>query len=270
MKELLKDFDKKKVDVFINYLSELEKETKGGKKVNYWYSNISKDEFAGVFKKVASEGLFIDGDTITLNYLKKLVITYDYHAYQNKVKAIYPETVFDFGVVYKGDSFSFKKESGKVLYNHELSDPFNTEKEIIGGYGIIKNTKGEFLETINMDDINKMKKSSKMAFIWNTWLDRMVLKSVIKRICKIHFKDEVQNLENEDNEQYDIEVFEPDLELYDNISKAETIDELTMCYDAFLSEAIDKKVFIKKLGERKKEIKESIIKQKELYNDKNS
>ena len=270
MRELLKDFDIKKVDIFINYLSELEKETKDGKKVNYWFKNINKVEFAGAFKKVANEGLFIDGDTVTLNYLKKLVITYDYHAYQNKVKAVYPETVFDFGVVYKGDTFNFKKESGKIIYTHELKDPFSTKKEIIGAYGIIKNKKGEFLETINIEDIDKMKKSSRMSFIWNTWLDRMVLKSVIKRICKIHFKDEVKNLESEDNDQYDMEALEPDSELYDNIAKAETIDELTICYDAYLSEAIDKKVFIEKLGKRKKEIKEKTISDEGLYNDKNS
>jgi len=261
MKELLKDYDKKKVEIFINYLPELENETdKTGKLRNWWFSKVSKEEFANAFKKVANEGLFIDGDTVTLNYRKKLVITYDYHAYQNKVNVAYPETIFDFGLVYLGDKYSFTKESGKVIYNHEISDPFNSSREIIGAYGVIKNKKGEFLETINLDDIKKMRKSSLMGYIWDNWLDRMILKSVIKRICKIHFKDEVKGLEDVDNEEYDMDLLDLEDGIETKIKEATTLDDLSKIYKEDVLKSKNKKTLLTKLTARKKEIQEDNLK----------
>ncbi len=251
MQELLKDYDKKRVDVFIAYLEELKNEKKDGKAKNWWFKDVPKIEFANAFKKVATEGLFIDGDTVTLNYLKKVVVTYDYHAYQNKVKVVYPDTVFDFGVVYEGDKYSFSKESGRVIYNHEISNPFDKKKQIVGAYGVIKNKKGEFLETINTEDIDKMKKTSKMSFIWDKWFDRMVLKSVIKRICKIHFKDEVQGLEEEDNEQYDMDLIELDDEVIESIDNATNTDQLSKIYQKNNLQVKDKQAFLKKLTAKK-------------------
>lgn len=204
MKELLKDYPQEKVGIFIAYLQKLETAIeKDGKKTNWWYSKIEKEGFANAFKKVASTGLYIDGDTITLNYRNTLVITYDYHAYMNKIKLVYPETLFDFGLVHDGDTFNMKKETGKVIYSHIIKDPFASSDKIIGAYGVIKNSKGEFIETINLSDIEKMKNSSKMGFIWKTWYDRMVLKSVIKRICSTHFKDIIKEIDEEDNLQND-------------------------------------------------------------------
>ncbi len=258
MEELLKDYDKKRVDVFINYLEELKNELKDGKPKNWWFKSVSKLEFAGAFKKVASEGLFIDGDTVTLNYLKKLVVTYDYHAYQNKVKAVHPDTIFDFGLVYEGDKFSFSKESGRVVYNHEISNPFNTERVIIGAYGVIKNKTGEFLETISTTDIKKMQKSSKMGYIWKEWFDRMVLKSIVKRICKVHFKDVVKGLEEEDNEQYDMDLIGLDEDIIESIENCKTIDDLSEIYTENNLKVKDKKVFMKKLSEKKESIKKVI------------
>lgn len=202
MENLFKEYPRERVVAYINYIEKLRGEKdKDGKKKNWWIAKVSQREFEDAFIKVANKSLWIDGDTVTLNYRKQLVITYDYHAYQNRIKVLYPETIFDFGLVYKGDEYTFKKESGKVIYNHSINDPFAKEREIIGAYGIIKNKKGEFIETIDMKDIEKMKQSSMMAFIWDKWFDRMVLKSVIKRICTVHFKDEVQDIEDEDNLQ---------------------------------------------------------------------
>jgi len=250
--ELLKEYKKTDVDVFINYLVKLKNEKKDGKPVNYWFGEISTDDFATAFIKVASNGLTIDGDTITLNYLKKLVITYDYHAYMNKIMISYPETQFDFGIVYDGDEFDFKKESGKVIYSHKKNNPFETNKKIIGAYGIIKNSKGEFLETINNEDIDKMRKSSRMQFIWNTWLDRMVLKSVIKRICSIHFKDLVKDIETQDNELNDPNRASLEAELLLTIDEADTVEQIDKIYASNIAKIKDKKQFIQILADKKK------------------
>lgn len=255
MKELLKDYDPNKVDIFINYLNQLENEKdKENKPKNWWFKNIKKEQFANEFKKVANTGLFIDGDSVTLNFRKKLIITYDYHAYKNKVTLSYPETIFDFQLVYEGDKFSFRKESGRVVYSHTITDPFNTSKKIIGAYGIIKNKRGEFIEVLNNADIEKMRNTSTMKSIWSTWYDRMVLKSIIKRICSIHFHDITKVIDSIDNEINMPEMADISDEIQTAINEATTEAELTAIYKDNIEKIENKETFISLLAEKKDEI----------------
>ena len=256
IKKLLKNYDSEKVDIYISYLKNLKKETtKDGKLLNWWFDKISEIEFADVFKKVANTGLFIDGDSITLTYRKKLIVTYDYHAYKNKVMLSYPETIFDFQIVYKDDSFTFRKESGKVIYSHTITNPFDNKKEIQGAYGVIKNRKGEFIEFLTLDDIQKMKNTSNMKAIWNTWFDRMVLKSIIKRICNIHFKDIVKDIDTIDNETNNLNATNINELIQKDIENAKTQEDLTKIYNENIGTIEDVEGFINLLTEKKKEIK---------------
>jgi len=256
IKKLLKNYDSEKVDIYISYLKNLKTETnKDNKLVNWWISKVSEQEFADAFKKVASTGLYIDGDSVTLTYRKKLVITYDYHAYKNKVMLSYPDTIFDFQLVYKGDDFSFRKESGKVIYSHKISNPFDNNKEIQGAYGVIKNKKGEFVEFLTLDDIKKMKNTSTMKFIWDTWFDRMVLKSIIKRICNIHFKDIIKDIDKIDNETNDLNATNIKEDLQEKIRNAKSEQELTEIYNQNIGSVEDIEGFIAMLSDRKKELK---------------
>lgn len=255
MKELLKGYDVNKVDVFIGYINQLKAEKKDGKDVNPWIKYITTDVLVTTFKKVASTGLYIDGDSVTLTFRGKLLITYDYHAYKNKVSLTYPETIFDFGLVYKDDTFSFKKESGKVIYSHVFSNPFNhKDSDLIGAYGIIKNSRGEFIELLSLEDIEKMRKTSKMPGIWNTWFDRMVLKSVIKRICSTHFKDLIKDIDVIDNELNEPARASIDTTILKLIDKADTEDQLGLIYKSNLNIVEDKASFIELLGKRKGEL----------------
>jgi len=248
MNELLVKYDKDKVNVFINYINDLKKDDK-----NWWIKKASKNDLANIFIKVYQTGLTIDGDSVTLNYLKKIVVTYDYHAYINKILINYPETIFDFNLVNQGDEFSFKKESGKVIYLHKINNPFETKKDIIGAYGVLKNRKGEFLEIITKEDIAKFKKTSKMTFIWNSWEDRMILKSIIKRLCNVHFKDLVKDIDKQDNELNEPNRVMFDDEILRGLDDIATIEELNIFYKENVNKVEDKKQFIdlcasKKIG----------------------
>lgn len=254
IKKALENYDIKKVDVYISYLKALKSETKDNKPVNWWFTKITATQFVDIFKKVASSGLFIDGDSITLNYRGKLMIVYDYHAYKNKVMLSYPETIFDFQIVYEGDNFTFKKESGKVLYSHSIADPFNTKKKIQGAYGVIKNRKGEFIEFLTLDDIAKMQKTSTMKNIWTTWYDRMVLKSIIKRICNIHFKDIVKDIDIIDNETNDLNATNINESIQTDITNAKTQEDLTKIYNDNIGTIEDVESFINMLTKRKGEL----------------
>lgn len=241
---------KDKVDVYINYIKSLKRDDKTA-----WSKNVNEVDYEAIFKKVAGTGMYIDGDSITLASLKgKLVVNYDYHAFKNKVLLTYPDTIFDFGIVYEGDDYSFSKESGKVTYSHKMNNPFKTDKAIIGAYGIIKNSKGEFVETINMQDIDKMKKTSKMSYIWDSWFDRMVLKSIIKRICSVNFKDIVKDIDSLDNEANDPNRVSIPQDILDVLEAATTHENLSEIHKKYIDTVEDKNVFLSMLTSKKQEL----------------
>ena len=210
LKELLKDYDEVVVDTYERYVHKLktEKNTKTGKLQNYWAANIDDTEYAHVFKKVNATGLNIEGETITLQFLKGLSVCFDYNAYKNKVLQIYPETIFDVQLVREKDIFNFSKEDGKIKYTHQIKNPFDSNEKIIGAYCIIKNRAGELIETMDMVEIGKCKEAAKTKYVWDKWEKRMILKSVIKRACKRQHNDITVNIDKIDNENYDLETVE--------------------------------------------------------------
>ena len=254
----LKDYDKNEVNVFINYLKDVEtQKDREGKLVNQWFQYAKAEQLIDLYKKVALDKLYIDGSTITLQFKGKLMVSYNYQAYKNKLLQVYPETLFDIQNVFAGDTFSFKKESGKVFYTHQINNPFENNKTIIGCYCIVKNKRGDFIETLNIDEINKMRNSAKTKNIWDSWFSEMTLKSVIKRACKRHFNDIVINVETLDNDNYEPETAEFDSEIKHKINSCNTLDELQAVYDDFKGKVKDEKMLISLLSTRKKEIKKS-------------
>lgn len=252
------DYKVAEVEIFITYLKFLENEKKkdGNNYVikNKWFANQNEQSFIDLYKKVAIDNLFIDGDTITLQYKGKLMVSYNYQAYKNKLLNVYPETKFDIQIVHDGDEFSFKKESGNVVYTHELVNPFNKNLQIIGAYCIIKNQRGEFLETINVTDIDKFKSCAKTKNIWDAWESEMILKSVMKRACKRHFKDLVNNIDVIDNENNDLSLVNIDAELQKRIESCVTKDELNIIYKEENPKSKDKIALLKLLKKREGEL----------------
>lgn len=255
LKALLSEYDPNKVNVYLSYLKELET-SKGRDKQpkNKWFPFFKPSQAAALYKKVAIDNLYIDGDTITLVNKGRVMINYNYHAYKNKLLNIYPETMFDVQNVYNNDSFSFKKDSGKVKYTHDFGNPFDPKRKIIGCYCVIKNNRGEFIETLDMEDIKKMRNVAMTQTIWNAWESEMILKSVIKRACKRHFKDIVVNIEVLDNENYDLEKADLDFNIQDVIEKCETLEDLSNVYQRYKGKVKNEPEFLTILGEKKKEI----------------
>lgn len=144
-------------------------------------------------------GFALDGVNYVITGNKMYMPTYK--AFKNKLYMVYPETVIDLQLIRQGDTYNFAKESGAVIYTHQLGDPFeSTEKPIVGAYCVIKNSRGEFLETLNTTDYKKMRDASKTPSTWDKWQSEFYLKSVIKRACKRHFNDVTKALEEKDNE----------------------------------------------------------------------
>lgn len=202
IKELLVDHNAQHVDKYAGYCQLLttEKNKKTGQLKNAWSLKIPDEKFAEMFRRVNNEGLVLDGEHITIGWNG---LSYDYIAYKNKMFVSYPETTIDVQLVREDDVFSFSKESGTVKYSHSITNPF-LPKNVIGGYCIIKNKRGEFITILDRKEIDKHRKVAKTDYIWSQWFNEMALKTVIKKACKQHFADVYQEIDTMDNENYDL------------------------------------------------------------------
>ena len=226
IKNGLSDYDTTKVEIYINYIVELSTAKDRNKKLkNPWFKYRTDQELINNFKKVATDGLIIDGEHITL---QSTGISYDYIAFKNKMMLTYPESIIDVGLVYKDDTFKFEKQSGKVVYTHQINNPFNQdENNIIGGYCVIKNKRGEFITILSKNNIEKHRKVAKTDLIWKAWYHEKCMVVLIKKACKQHFQDIYQNIETIDNENYDLEQsVVVDIDDKASIESISTVEEL--------------------------------------------
>ena len=236
---------------FASYVIKLETETdKEGRLKNPWMKGRKEEEMVALFNRVAEDGLVFDGKHITL---QSTGISYDYVAYKNKMLLAYPESKIDVSLVYQGDDFSVAKESGSVIYSHNIKKPFDRkEEDIIGGYCVIQNRRGEFLTIMSKEDIEKHRKTAKTDYIWRQWFIEMALKTVIKKAVKQHFSDVFEKIEDTDNENYSLEnPLELNLEHKKAIDDITTIEDLKSYYEANKGQGKD---FDKYIAIRKEQI----------------
>jgi len=201
----LKDYNTEEVERFASYCIRIKLEKKKGSTEfqNPFMQTKSSDDMIKLYKRVANEWLVFDWVHITL---QSTGISYDYVALKNKMLLTYPESIIDVQVVNKQDNIEFSKDSWKITYFHKLWSPFETkDSDIIWAYCVIKNNRGEFLTTINSEEIEKHKKVAKTWYIWAAWFKEMVLKTIIKKACKMHFNDIYSKIIEEDDKQNDIE-----------------------------------------------------------------
>lgn len=220
-------------EIYDMYVHKLKTEKdKYGKLKNYWTADKDNQFWEDCWKVIEQSGLPFDGKHITVT---NNGVTFDYVAYKNKMLQVYPDSVIDCNLVYKGDSFAFEKENGHVTYKHIVNDPFgHTKDKIVGGYCVIKNKRGEFLTLLSTTEIEQAKKVARTTSIWDAWYAEMALKTVIKKAVKFHFDDIYTVMEDEDNKNYDLELIE-DKPLFPEplknaIMEAQTKEELVDIY----------------------------------------
>ena len=253
-------------DLYDNYVKTLITENVFNKNKNIWElknpwaEKKSSDFWNDCYKKIEQSGLKFDAKHITIN---QNGVSYEYVAYKNKMLLAYPETAIDVELVYKDDVFAFEKTNGVVDYKHMFSNPFNhKDPDIVGGYCVIKNKRGEFITILSKEEIDKAKAVAKTKAIWDAWYSEMCKKTVIKKAVKFHFDDIYQEMEEEDNKNYDLEeqTEKPELQeaLKNAILEADNLQTLKNIYDReYLSlETVSLKAeFLSLLTQRKKELK---------------
>lgn len=190
------------LQTFVSYVIKMDNEKDKEQKLkNPFMQKLSNEKLIELYKRVESEGLEFDGKHITI---QSTGISYDYVAYKNRMLLAYPETLVDCQLVYEGDEFSVQKDSGQVVYSHKIKNPFG-KREIIGGYCVIKNKRGEFLTTLNKEDFEKHRKVAKTDFIWKQWYEEMCLKTLMKKAVRVHFDDIYSAMDKEEENHYDLE-----------------------------------------------------------------
>ena len=195
--------DAKKI---LNYVNGARRDEQGKEPKKQPVTNNSDEQIQTLALKYWNLGLLVDGINVVITGRNMAMVTFN--GYKNKVLHTYPETQFDIQLVREGDTFSVAKESGGVMYSHTIANPFE-DKPIVGAYVVFKNKRGEYIETLNKTDYEKMKKASKQDYLWGQWESEFWLKSVIKRACKRHFYDVVADIDRNDNDDYGAVMGEP-------------------------------------------------------------
>lgn len=231
IKELIEDqlpkVSQVSIEKYTSYLKKLdyEKDKKTGVKKNAWVDKKDSEFFANAFARVHAAGLEFDGVHVTL---QNRGITLDYVAIKNKMLNVYPETRMAVNLVYEGDTFDFDEANCKITYSHKQADPFNkVDDKIIGAYCIIKNSRGEFITTIDGAEISKHRKKAKTDYIWREWYPDMVKKTVVRKACKFHFDDLVDGIDDIENEYTDLDnPVDVELEVKQKVEACKTTEDL--------------------------------------------
>ena len=252
--EGLKGFDEFQVKCYADYLEFLENDKDRDKKIrNPWMKYRTIEQLIDFFKIVDAEGLVLDGKHITLQIIG---ISYDYQAYKNKLLLAYPESIFDDDLVYKSDVFDSRKDAGKVNYSHEIINPFSRkDDDIIGGYCVIKNKRGEFITLLGSADLAKHRLVAKTDSFWKKWFPEMCRKTIIKKACKRHFDDVFEKIFEMDNEEIDLDMPEITLSTKQEIEDIFTLEKLEKYYKDNKEKHLDTKAgFNGMVLKRKEEI----------------
>lgn len=249
------------INNFTNYLTKLETSTNSrGEKVCKWFPYLTVALAAELYSKVKAEGLTLDGKHITIvNRGGGISVDYDYIAIKNKLLVIYPETRIDFDIVYKDDTFKFYKQNGQVIYEHNINGPFrHKDNDIIGAYCVIRNKRGEFILTLDRDELNQLRQKARTDDVWQEWFRDMCVKSVIRKLLKKHFDDVyTPTMEEEENKQTSLEQPIP-VEITETveqeIQKITTLEDLKQYYLAKSKEVKDLKSLRIAINTKKKKI----------------
>ncbi len=172
--------------------------------------------------------------------------------------SVYPESKIDLQLVYKDDTFSVEKSENGIKYKHVFGNVFNrTNENIIGGYCVIKNQRGEFITTLTKEDLDKHRKIAKTQNIWDNWFVEMCMKTIFKKATKFHFDDIFESMNEEDNKEIDLDktgISDNDNEISNKLSDIKTIEELGEFYKENKDKVENRAIFNKLISNKQNEL----------------
>lgn len=259
IKDGLSKYNQEEVKFYLeSIVQEMNAKDKNGNLKNSFYKNLTSLTLVKYFQTIKNEGLIYDNKHVRIGFKG---IEYDYVAYKNKMLSVYPDSKIDLQLVYKDDTFSVEKSEDGIKYKHIFGNTFNrTNEDIIGGYCIIKNQRGEFITTLSKEDLNKHRKIAKTQNIWNEWFVEMCMKTIFKKATKFHFDDIFETMNEEDNKEIDLSksgITDKDNEIAEKINEIKTSEELAKFYNDNKDKVENKAIFNKLITNKKNEIQNS-------------
>ncbi len=195
-------------------------------------AQCSNQSLVDCVKDALALGLTIDKNQYCwlVPFKNKATLQIGYKGYINKVKQNFPDAQFDIGLVHEGDDLCVSSDSiSGATYSLKKKNPFqNDVEELQGVYCFIKaggrgyfeaigKTELELIKSKNQTEKNNKKYKNNDVSVWDEWYGEMAKKSVIKRACKLHFAQQISDLEEYDNKQYDLTPKTQGLEELNNI-----------------------------------------------------
>ena len=176
--------------------------------------NLDPQSIREAFKDSLDAGIPVDGRQLAyvIKYGNTIQYSIGYKGFSAKIKEIYPTAIVKAELVFSGDVFTVEKVDGQARYTHKVANPFASIKDMLGAYAYVKYTvegkEYSFIETIGIEEINKIKSKAKTKYIWDEWYGEMAKKSAIRRLCKILTagNPKLAVLEKIDNKNYVLEM----------------------------------------------------------------
>lgn len=132
-------------------------------------------------------------------------------------------------VVYKNDEFDYWTDENGVHFKHKpviIGEP----GDIVGVYAVaVTKDEGTYFEFLNMEEVNKIKASSKNTSLWTKWSGEMMKKTAIRRLSKrLPMSTDIETTIHQDDQFYSFENTEPEIvtepkKKVKNVTNAESV-----------------------------------------------
>lgn len=176
---------------------------------------LSNCTFASIMqcaKNAISLDLPIDGRQLVYvtRYGTVASLSPGYKGYIHKIKKYNSTVDIQVGIVFKGDTFNLKRDTGTAEFTHISVDPFNCDyDDVIGGYCYMSySIDGRNLSTVEpvgREDLDIIRAKAKTDNVWNEFTGEQMKKAIIRRASKIPFASAVHELDLMDNKEYNMD-----------------------------------------------------------------
>lgn len=175
-------------------------------------TNLDAQSIKEAFKASLDTGIPVDRRQLAyvIKYGNSIQYKIGYKGFIHRIKEIQPTASIKAELVFKDDILAIEKVDGQVKYTHKVADPFARMDKLAGVYAYIQYVDNgktySFIETMGLDEINKIKGKAKTKMVWNEWFGEMAKKAVIRRLCKTLFigNPKIEPLIDVDNKNFEM------------------------------------------------------------------
>ena len=155
--------------------------------------DLDRNSLWQTFMKAAQDGLLLDGREAAavpyknqVSYLPMVDGIIKLMHNSGLIKTISAD------VVYKNDCFEYEKGSKAYVKHMPLLSGDRGERYAVWCY-VETVVGGEYIEIMDMKQIEDCRKVAKSQNVWNTWYDQMAKKTILKRMAKLLPKSDALN-----------------------------------------------------------------------------